>query len=594
VEHGPPTGYDQQAYKHHAQTWAGEVQTYEHQKRHGLNPDLMRGPPVRVTYGLLKQQERMFDPICQRYRDPDLELGMRVREEENRVQHLNRAMDIQLLREQTHNIVNNASRLEGLAPQVDPSMFAARRIKNTRPKIPETFNDYNILSNLPFSQHHWAPPEARPLPLVKEPKTRKIPSFLVKDFNIVNNRYLEQHDEKGKRDHELNLLECTAKFRTRNKFDPITQEFNDPDEESRLKAWSDAHEVEMVQIAQAKTCPTQKNRITAFYNPVSHEVSDGDMLKWMDLAEEERKERFKNRYIMQHKWHLQDIKGDHINEERKLNKVSLRRWDGSIKRGYCIVSHQNYHGRHASPLYCPYTRPEATTWERACNGTIDSPADQATPVPPGAPASEVSSGQPCESKPRKKFSPKRKSKTPPEKEKDPSQVSTASSGAGALLSATQSDIPRPTNTGEGAEVMQIGGGGPLPQGIPAPRKFNEPKKKTHNGGGVNNDTTSSCGSRSKNGRDGMQNDGTPPTKLWKPKNVTVMSTAGSVIRSPDKGSECRSESLPSRKGAHAEQHIKHSVPKIPMPRPATPGYMPPAPPSVPGSDKGSVYSRPIN
>lgn len=263
---------------------------------------------------------------------------------------------------------------------------------------------------------------------------------------------------------------------------------------------------------------------------------------------------------MQHNWHLQDIKGDHINEERKLNKVSLRRWDGSMKRGYCIVTHRPFHGRHSIPLHCPYTRPQATTWERACNGTIESPADNASSVPPGGAASEAGSG--CYEGKSKKFSPKKKLKTPLQKAS--SQVSTASDGA--AFSATCSDIPAPMNAGEGAEVLQL----PPSAEIPAPRRFNEPKRRSK-------DDSSSLGSRSRDEKnDSLQ------SKIVK-KNVTVTSAHGSEIRS---------ESA-ARVRRHAEQHTKHHVPRLPMPRPPTPGYVPPPPPSVPGSDPGSVYSRPI-
>ena len=55
------------------------------------------------------------------------------------------------------------------------------------------------------------------------PKERLVPAFLQKDFDIITNRYKQEHAEKKKRDYELNLLEATAKHRTRNRFNPISQ-----------------------------------------------------------------------------------------------------------------------------------------------------------------------------------------------------------------------------------------------------------------------------------------------------------------------------------------------------------------------------------
>ena len=65
-----------------------------------------------------------------------------------------------------------------------------------------------------LSQHHGARPEERPMPNEKsKQKDRMIPAFMVRNFNILTNRYCDNHGGKAKRDSELNLLEATAKRR---------------------------------------------------------------------------------------------------------------------------------------------------------------------------------------------------------------------------------------------------------------------------------------------------------------------------------------------------------------------------------------------
>ena len=51
-------------------------------------------------------QERTFDPVLGRYRDGQVESTQRHAEERERVAHLNRAKDIQILREQPFNILS--------------------------------------------------------------------------------------------------------------------------------------------------------------------------------------------------------------------------------------------------------------------------------------------------------------------------------------------------------------------------------------------------------------------------------------------------------------------------------------------------------
>eukprot|EP00397_Hematodinium_sp_SG-2012_P014302 GEMP01014536.1.p1 GENE.GEMP01014536.1~~GEMP01014536.1.p1 ORF type:complete len:580 (+),score=130.74 GEMP01014536.1:32-1741(+) len=550
---------DAQAVRAHANTWGSEIQTYEFAKRKAVHADTMMGPPIRVTYGLIKQQERLFDPILQRYRLPDTEYGMRAREEEVRLHHLNRAMDIQLLREQPYNVVNNSSKLEGLAPEVDIRTFQAGH-KNGRPKLPDTFTDYNILSNLPMSQHHWAPPEARPLPGVKEGKVRKVPTFLLKDFNIITNRYLEDHHNKRARDDELNLLECTAKYRTRNKFDPVIQEYNDPDEEERLRKWSDAHEVELVEQAQQKIPPSQKNRATAFYNPVSHEVCDGDMLQWMDVAEAERKERFMNKYVYEHNWHLQDIKANHVNNERKLNKIALSRFEEPLKRGYCIVSHQRCEGRHSKQPFLPYSHPTPSVWQRVCNGTMEPQnvlTTRAASVPPSAHCSAASTSA--------KHSPAR-----------------SIPGSATYGSPTPKDFCSPVpQKDHGSPVPQKDQTHAAPRDIPTEDGVKVPSRRSSANMVAKGDTDAAKRASSQQ----------RTTAYVSPSDISVMtpSARSAVSSKAHEGSQSASH-LP------AVRHSVHAVPKISIPRKSTPvvQYAPPPAPSLPGSDGGSVYSKPCN
>lgn len=355
-------------------TWGDEIRTYETQTRRAVHEDLLKGPNVRVTHGFVKSQERAFDPLLQRYRDRGTEIDQRVHEESARVAHLNRAQDIQILREQPYNVVTNESRLEPLH-QGEPLRIGPQR--PPRKKYPDTFVDYNILSNIPQSLHHWAPPGQRPQPAERAARVREVPAFTQKDYNIISTRYLADHDSKIARDRELNLLEATAKHRARNRFDPVNQTYVCPAEEERMRTFTDAHEVEIVERAQQQIPPSIKNRQTSFYNMVNHDVANADMLKWYDLAEDERKERFKNRYIVEHNYHIQDIKHDHIEHSRKLNRVSLERYEEPIKRGFDIVTNNRFHGRDGQGLAPPYPLKKLTPWERTQEGRSLS-------LPPGS------------------------------------------------------------------------------------------------------------------------------------------------------------------------------------------------------------------
>lgn len=84
----------------------------------------------------------------------------------------------------------------------------------------------------------------------------------------------------------------------------------------------------------------------------------------IDLAEDERKERYKNRYIVENNLHARDISSDQIENERRLNRMNNERFAEPLRRGYDIVTHDAYQGQNSKPPYLPYTTPAPDVWER--------------------------------------------------------------------------------------------------------------------------------------------------------------------------------------------------------------------------------------
>lgn len=538
-------------------TWGDELRTYEYKTRRAVDEDLLKGPNVRVTHGFVKQQERAFDPLLQRYRDRPTELGQRIQEESSRVQHLNRAHDIQILREQPYNVVTNESRLEPLHPG-EPLRIGPQR--PARKKYPDTFTDYNILSNIPMSLHHWAEPGKRPQPAEKAARVREVPAFTQKDYNIINTRYINDHDGKIARDRELNLLEATAKHRARNRYDPVTQIYTDAAEEERMRTFNDVHEVEIVERAQRQIPPTIKNRPTSFYNMINHDVANADMLKWIDLSEDERKERFKNRYIVEHNFHIQDIKHDHIEHTRKLNRVSLDRFEEPIKRGFDIVTNNRFEGNHGQGLSLPYPQKKLTPWERTQEGRSAS-------MPPGSQRSP----------PKQRMGSRTPSVAGSESRGLQQQDSRGHIGPGSqpcsrtpsvasMLAAIDVDVPLTQDS----PTAQAGANRTLmPAEARPPRRSTPAPSRSGSGTGLaNNDATTR-----------------PPR---------APSVASSAPRAPSVAG-----SAPSRAPsvlARAPSPVDY-VPggrSSPLPDPATLASMraSPPPPPIPGSPVGSVYSRP--
>lgn len=365
-------------------SWAAEVRAIEKQKRHAVDERILYGPPLTVTNGFLSKQERVFDPVLQRYRAPEVELSQRVREENERTKHLNRALDVQILREQSpYNFITHASRLEGLGLK--------NGIEKQRPasitKYPDTCVDYNILSNLPANVHHWAKPELRPVVRERAPKAREVPANSIKDYHIITNKYLEGHEEKRAREKELHLLEAAQKYRKHNRMDPLNQQLNDPREENLMQTADDARQVEVVERQRAQLPPSYRVRPSEHYNFVTHEVYDPDVLRWQDFAEDERHERYKNRYIVEHNIHVQDVRKDRTTELRKLQRVAPERFEEERRRGFDIVTNERVNGGFCSKkVPSPNTKVRPTAWQKVEGAPPGTRASRSLRTSASAPA----------------------------------------------------------------------------------------------------------------------------------------------------------------------------------------------------------------
>lgn len=347
-----------------ATSWTAEIQSHEHEKRRFVDPSFCKAPAVKIDRSTIMNAEREYDPLLQRWRDDEKEAKQLALEERERISHLNRALDVQILREHPYHVTSQESRIEPLENKtqrrpidmMDPNTFS----------MPQTCVDYNILSNLPFELHHPGKPEERPRATERDPKVRKKQSAQLRDFNIVSNRYLNDHDEKTNRDAKLNALLATEKYRERNRFDPLAQKFSETDVEERHRCCDDAREVEVRMRAEKCQPKCYRERFSEHYDMITHRADDEGtlQLKVFDMLEKQRKSQYKRRYVDEAARKQADIEFQDADAKQRNERNAHERWEETASRGYDIINNREYgNGPHMQKLHQPYTAPRLTTWE---------------------------------------------------------------------------------------------------------------------------------------------------------------------------------------------------------------------------------------
>ena len=317
--------------------WKKDINDYEQEKKvlkWGKNP-----PVSYFTKLYINSEDRIFNPITQKYLDESREEKLKQKEKIDLVNNISKGLDNELNISQTYNIINLQDKLKGFENDKNyPQSPRIRRKKfyNLTPKI-----NYNILSNLNYQIHHFDKPEKRPNIKLDKDNMNGLPDYRgnhknriiltrgLKDFNILSNDYYENDIDKKKIDSEVKNLNAAKRFFRYRKLNPLTGIYYDEEQEKRFK---EKKELMLKKILNKKE--------KGLYNPFNFKVYDEEKLKQKDLLNSNRRYRYKIREQMEQYYHLKN----EIDEEKYLDKLkkllSYNRYKQVDERGYKLISNQ--------------------------------------------------------------------------------------------------------------------------------------------------------------------------------------------------------------------------------------------------------------
>ena len=301
--------------------WSNQIKNYDYNRTH--LPWEKNPLPPRVTTKMVKQNDKAFDLILQKYNDKSLENNLRQNEKNEMISSIIKNQDKQLKVEQTFNIINLQDRLKGF--ENHPDYPKQKDLINKRKKINYDVKNYNIISNLPLTVHHYDKPENRPKLVENEKKNvvRKNKQFLFgnqeRDYDIISTKYKCYHDEKVKLDKELSKLNTARKFYGKNDYNPIKGAyFNQEKEEQyqkmlqeKIKNWGKEKFENMPKCAKGR-CD--------IYDLISLNVVDKKAFNKMVTEERNQKKRYELRSDMDKYYHELDLK----RQDKEISKFNFK------------------------------------------------------------------------------------------------------------------------------------------------------------------------------------------------------------------------------------------------------------------------------
>ena len=86
-----------------------------------------------------------------------------------------------------------------------------------------------------MKDHHFQPPEKRPVPTEEERlRGKSIKVAPQRDYNVVTNRYVEHHDEKMQLNDQILRAEAAKRYWELRDYDPVMGNFVDEEKEKKF------------------------------------------------------------------------------------------------------------------------------------------------------------------------------------------------------------------------------------------------------------------------------------------------------------------------------------------------------------------------
>ena len=315
--------------------WENQIKKYDYNRTHlawEKNPS-----PEKITNKMVKYNDIVFNPILQKYNDDAYDKSLRQKEKSAIISSIITNQDNQLKKEQTFNIINLQDRLKGF--EKHPNYPVKKDLINKRKNINYDKKNYNILSNLPLSEHHYDKPENRPKCTTGEYQHKPKYSYKFmqdRDFDIISTKYKNFNDEKVKVDKEIAKIQTAKIFYKNNDYNPIKGVyFNEEKEKAyQAKAKEEQKNWGKEKFRNMPKCAKGRSDV---YNLISLKIVDPQEYNRILKDEKNKKKRYEIRNKIEDYYKEKNLMQQDKEENKLKEKDIYQRYKEQDKRQYDII-----------------------------------------------------------------------------------------------------------------------------------------------------------------------------------------------------------------------------------------------------------------
>jgi len=375
-------------------SWGEAIQQYAKSKTTRPRPESEYQKPFYVTQYQKSREATEYHPILQTFRDAPREQFARTHETTSRVEQLNKARDKQIATECPFNILTFSDKRASLPqpPKVAAqAMLAPFNPHAERPTFRHPLDScyqYNIVSNLPLTDHHFTAPALRPNVVEQKPNGGKPRlqhvAALPRDFNILSNRYVENHEPKVTLEREIQRRSAAQKYWETHEFEPVLQHYIQPEKEAAFQDFLAAETVKQPMKSFNRLPPSLQKGEGFVYDITSHEIKNAGLYQKELIKEAAQIERNAATWDRSESMRNQGLERQILADTRAINRQSHSRYQETFKHGFNIIDHRDFRDPETY-IPPPRTRPQATLWQSVGPNRPPPPPPLQPPEPAIAP-----------------------------------------------------------------------------------------------------------------------------------------------------------------------------------------------------------------
>jgi len=328
-------------------SWKEELRRHDAQRKTAHEEAMKTQFNKPVTWRDVKQKEMEYHPILQKFSQQEREVNTQQKEtttwkHKAEVQRKNVEKYLQ-----GYDIITLDKDLS--APSKGEPTGAKTRLQ------PSCQVDYNIITNTKLDDVHFQ--NVRLNAGARKKDERKPFGGNKREFNIVSNKYINEHEDKTMNDTMKAKNELTDKYNRTHDYNCVNAEFYDKEKETQFQQTRIMEQQDHGKNFADKLPPTIKNRETIIFDP-TRDVPEA--IKVLDQKKKDAMKKYELRYKVEQDLRQRDFASQDKADEMKLKRINPQKFTEHLEKGFDILTMDDY-----DKTKLPYAaKPVQSKWEK--------------------------------------------------------------------------------------------------------------------------------------------------------------------------------------------------------------------------------------